>query len=821
MFSTRDSARRGEPLAVAVMVTLRDEVPAALAAEPEDALKMGIPLYFRISSALKRIIGRDLITNEFVAIFELVKNAFDARARRVDVVFVSDRLFIIDNGKGMSLRDIDDKWLFVAYSAKRDGTEDGSDYRNRIGGGAAYAGSKGVGRFSCDRLGATLRMQTRQTGRSNSVEVVTVDWDLFEQSAKEEFASVPVTHERLADFELPQGSRGLESGTALEVGSLREPWGRDKFLRLRAALAKLINPFGETSDTFEVNLRVPGEDEADAEVLAKAVFPKDDQLKIVNGPIHNFIFETLKEKTTHLEVWISDDGDYLYSTLEDRGELIYRIREPNEYSLLAGSGFSCNLFFLNRSAKATFARRMGVNSVEFGSIFLFKNGFRVFPVGEEGVDTFSIDRRKQQGYARFLGTRDIIGRIDVVGSDELFREATSRNQGLIDTPAYRELLDCFDGKCFRRLERYVVGVNWKDSLDLTTEDTSRLRGDTASARITAIVAQLAGTKGVELLGYNHELVRILNERSDEFEGSLVALRVLAENSGDSSFMQELEAASTRFRELQRAEAAARQTADRERVARRQAERQATDAVQRFEEERKRNLFLTSITSLDKETIEILHHQIIIHASAVNEIINGQFDALRRGTVPTQDALLTVFENIAFQNKKVLSIARFATKANFRLDSEAIQEDLAAYITQYIDRVAPIFAETGIRISVESSAKGLVRTFKPIEVSILIDNLVSNAGKSDADEIKFMIEETTRQQRLGGVTRELKLTVQDDGIGFSPDIADLTRLFEKGFTTSTGSGLGLYHVAQILDDLGGSIVAERAPVGAKFLIRIKG
>jgi DNA mismatch endonuclease Vsr len=254
-------------------------------------------------------------------------------------------------------------------------------------------------------------------------------------------------------------------------------------------------------------------------------------------------------------------------------------------------------------------------------------------------------------------------------------------------------------------------------------------------------------KGVELLDYNRELVRLLNERSNEFEASLAALRVLAENSDDSSFLRELEAASKRFKELQRAETSAREIADRERVARRQAERQTTDAVQRFEEERKRNLFLTSITTLDKETIEILHHQIIIHASAVNEIINGQFDALRRGTVQAPEALLTVFENIAFQNKKVLSIARFATKANFRLDSEAIQEDLAAYITQYIDRVAPIFAETGIRISVESSAKGLVRTFKPIEVSILIDNLVSNAGKADADEIKFLIEETTRQQAV--------------------------------------------------------------------------
>lgn len=42
---------------------------------------------FRISSALKTIIGRELITDDFVAVFELVKNAFDAHAQNVEIRF--------------------------------------------------------------------------------------------------------------------------------------------------------------------------------------------------------------------------------------------------------------------------------------------------------------------------------------------------------------------------------------------------------------------------------------------------------------------------------------------------------------------------------------------------------------------------------------------------------------------------------------------------------------------------------------------------------------------------------------------------------------
>lgn len=790
-------------------------IPVTADDEDEDA----DPLHFKISSALKRVIGRDLITDEFVAIFELVKNGFDARATRVDIVLNDGSLYVVDNGKGMSLQDITDKWLFVAYSAKRDGTED-LDYRDLIGGGRAFAGSKGVGRFSCDRLGQTLRMQTRRTGGEYDVEVVTVNWDRFEQNAKEEFAAVPVDHETSNGFDLPVGVASLTSGTVLEISGLREEWDRPKLLKLRAALAKLINPFGGTSDDFQVWLYVPDEADADDDAAFRSTGDAP-QTNLVNGPIENFIFDTLRGKTTHLEVAISDDGAHIFSTLTDRGELIYQVREPNtEYPLLAGTGFHCNLFYLNRSAKMTFKRRMGVNSVEFGSVFLFKNGFRIFPIGEDGVDTFGIDRRKAQGYNRFLGTRDIIGRIDVSGSDDVFRESTSRDQGLIQTPAYEQLEDCFDDKCFRRLERYVVGVNWKDQLDFDVEDPSRLRGDSASSRITAIVSQLAGTEGVELLAYNRDLVRILNERSDTFSDTLSNLKVLAGKSGDEALLQEINAAAARFADLQRAEIAAREAADRERTGRKEAERAAAEAAVRaeqatkgLEEERKRSLFLTSLGSLDRDVVEILHHQIIIHAAAINEIVNTQFDRLRDGAVPSREDLISAFENISFQNRKVLSTARFATKANFRLDSEAIEEDLAGYVVDYIHEVAPMFSETGIRMRVSSEAKELHRRFKPIEVSILIDNLVSNAGRADATQISFELDQPT--------PHELRIIVQDDGRGFDPSIAELGRLFEKGFTTSTGSGLGLYHVAQILDDLGGAITPERSDQGARFVIRIRG
>ena len=81
-------------------------------------------LSFKVSSGLKNIIGRDLINDKFIAIFELVKNSYDANANKVNITFEinelgNNRIIIEDDGFGMSFDDIINKWLFVAYSDKK------------------------------------------------------------------------------------------------------------------------------------------------------------------------------------------------------------------------------------------------------------------------------------------------------------------------------------------------------------------------------------------------------------------------------------------------------------------------------------------------------------------------------------------------------------------------------------------------------------------------------------------------------------------------------------------------------------------------------
>ncbi|WP_415579587.1 ATP-binding protein, partial [Flavobacterium succinicans] len=292
------------------------------------------PLSFKVSSALKNIIGSDLINDDFIAVFELVKNAYDAHATKVEIIFENiyssrAKIIIKDNGKGMNYDDLINKWLFVAYSAKIEGTEEDSyDYRDKIKVKRAYAGAKGIGRFSCDRLGSNLYLETIKDETNPKVEVLITDWNKFEGDIKDEFVNITVLQETIEE-----SNYDIEHGTVLEITNLKSKWNRDKFLQLKDALSRLINPNTiNENDSFNILLKVKEELENDKEQILKnkkqVNHPKSpiDQslvkyIKIVNGDIQNLIFDTLGIKTTYIESKVYDSE--IITTLFEAGKMVY------------------------------------------------------------------------------------------------------------------------------------------------------------------------------------------------------------------------------------------------------------------------------------------------------------------------------------------------------------------------------------------------------------------------------------------------------------------------------------------------------------------
>jgi signal transduction histidine kinase len=362
----------------------------------------------------------------------------------------------------------------------------------------------------------------------------------------------------------------------------------------------------------------------------------------------------------------------------------------------------------------------------------------------------------------------------------------------------------------KRLEKYVVPVSWNDKLDAQTDDLSRLRTDPGRARVSAAVANLVDNDNIKLIRYNKDLIGLINERSSDFEASLISLRSIAEKTRDKRFLLKVDEAEKRFSELKQSEAEANRIADVERAARVEAAERARVAEEARENETRRANFLETVVSVDTATILSLHHQVTIYAVDINQQIDNLLARTAKTAMLTRDSLLKALEQIAFLNRKVLAVTRFASKATFKLDSEQITSDLPVFIAEYVGNIIRRTGGGRLKVNVENNHPGLSMRFNPIDVSIIIDNLVSNARRAGASQITFILSKDDKGY--------LSMHVVDNGNGLANG-ADPVRVFEMGYSTTDGSGLGLYHVRQVLGEMGGSITLEanQGRRGLSFLI----
>jgi len=788
---------------------------------------------FRISSALKTIIGKELITDEFIAIFELVKNSFDADATRVDITFEgldseSPKIIIKDDGDGMNAEDIHGKWLFVAYSAKR--IQD-KDYRDKIRSSRIFAGAKGIGRFSCDRLGGTLTLYTRKRRDSGPIHVLKVDWNRFEKDPEKEFQRIPAQYSRTRQI-----PHKLSRGTVLEIADLRPPvWDRAKLQALRGKLERLVNPNQENdSKNFSIYLNVP--QEMDHDRKDRKQYP-DEPWRLVNGCIQNFVFEDLGLRTTEIDLSIGKDGGKIRTRLEDRGTLIYDITEKNPFVDPLLHSIRIHLFFLNRAAKLQFSKQMGLRTYDYGSVFLYKNGFRIHPFGDPGEDSLGIDVRKQQGIWRFLGTRDLSGRIEISGANPEFKEASSRDGGLIQSRGLTELREFFWEFALKRLEAFVIGLQ-KFSEHGELPDPKELSKGEIKQTIFDIVVKLTKSDDILSLDYDPRFLNILENRSAESVAAMLSnLRRLAAEQNSPTLNKEIAKAEKHLHKLSSAKAEAEADAARERAKAKKAEQEAEESERKAQEAEEiarkakqgetearkeqrqlssQNLFLKSVISKDLDHVVKLHHSVGIAATTIENHVNNLLTKIREGRPLTPEAIEATLGRISYVAKRIAAITRFATRANFVHDSEEITDgDLLEYIREYLLNVyeGVVVNPDGKRIPIyfrQPDKAKFVRSFAPIEVCIIFDNLISNARKTKHKVTAITVEivECTADR--------LAISFRDDGVGVPK--RSVSRLFEIGFTTTDGSGLGLYHVRQILKDMGGSISLRNTnQPGADFLI----
>lgn len=385
-------------------------------------------VFFKVSSALKNLIGRELITNDYVAVFELVKNSFDAYAKEIDVTFdlKDNSITIRDDGRGMSPEDIINKWLFIGYSEKK---EDDSGH---------MSGNKGIGRFSCDRLGSSLFLSSSKDGVCSEM---TINWDEFENNQTNEIQNLTLS---LNTYQTSDGN-----GTILIISNLRSEWKNDVVERAKLQLERLISPnsLDDVSKLFVTVINAEGK--------------RGERQRI-----ENHVFDLLSKKSVFVRTTF--ESRLIKTELFDGGKrILYNV--SHNYTLIKTA--LMQVFFVDQSAKSTFKSNTSMSVKDYGNVFLYRNKFRVFPYGETNYDLFGLSQRKSQGYNRYLGPREILGWIDLTDRNNHFIESTSRDSGFILNEYSKELEECYMEYVHKPLEKYVDILHYGNvSLEAMSND---------------------------------------------------------------------------------------------------------------------------------------------------------------------------------------------------------------------------------------------------------------------------------------------------------------------------------------------------------------
>ena len=244
-------------------------MPTPTAGEPPassgDRAPEHVAVAFRFHARALAALGRDLVTNDIVAVMELVKNSYDALASSVTVrVWSSSQdgrvpcLQVDDDGHGMDYATIRDVWCVIATPFRRERPVSRMGSLTR-----SVTGEKGLGRLATARLGRTLDVITKTEG--GPVLHFTVDWDNLVKARDLGNAGFEVS-------ELPADALHAEHGTRVSVTGLRTDWNDAKVDELRRHLARLVSPFGHASD-FSLRVQIEdGQGPSDARPIEPPAF---------------------------------------------------------------------------------------------------------------------------------------------------------------------------------------------------------------------------------------------------------------------------------------------------------------------------------------------------------------------------------------------------------------------------------------------------------------------------------------------------------------------------------------------------------------------
>ena len=193
------------------------------------------PFVMTLSLHVLEHLGVNLYSNVPAVISEVIANAWDADADRVEITIdhKNQRIVIIDNGIGMGLNDINSKFLKVGYRRREEPSGDKTP-KGRI-----PMGRKGIGKLSLFSIAKKIEVYSMKDDEKHAL---LLDTEKIEKWIKEHGDNDPYHPEDLGDFEkfafLAPNAPTITSGTRIVIHDLKKQINRMTAKSLRKRLAR-------------------------------------------------------------------------------------------------------------------------------------------------------------------------------------------------------------------------------------------------------------------------------------------------------------------------------------------------------------------------------------------------------------------------------------------------------------------------------------------------------------------------------------------------------------------------------------------------------
>ena len=397
---------------------------------------------FRPRARMLQLLGDELIGSARLAVFELVKNAYDADATEVFVrLDLTSRrnhtITVSDDGEGMTLDVLQSVWLVPGNEHRQ---KQRHSHQRTPKHGRLPLGEKGLGRFAVHKLGNRINMVTRA---QNSDEcVIKINWNELIAHPFLDEAPVKIT------IRPPEVFTGNKTGTQIQIEELRTNWTRGEVRRLHNQITSICSPF-EDSSGFQAVLEVPSKE--------SWIEDLPDVSEILDRAIWKFSFRLDNGKFDWKYEFRQIPGLRLKGrNVEKLGEKLILFQQTREgrrrkkfvadETTFQGIGPVTGEFYIYDRDQEVRRRLVNIQLLtgyldDMGGIRVYRDGMRVYNYGEYDDDWLGLDLRRVNNPTRRISRNIILGAVHLSLEKSTGLIEKTNREGFVEGDACDRLKD--------------------------------------------------------------------------------------------------------------------------------------------------------------------------------------------------------------------------------------------------------------------------------------------------------------------------------------------------------------------------------------------